>query len=200
MTAFDPLSRAFLDASVQTGTFENPDYNAEKFEGASWLQFSIRNGRRMSTAQCYIEPAKSRPNLSITPDAMAERLLLDGKRCTGVRFSVKGQPLEARAAREVIVSTGDGLVLPNLAIQLHVEGSPMRRNVSLVATGPNQNHQGWRRLELALGAALNRIEVRRNPQAIVLLGAGGLLALAVILAITWNPQAVAQSLFDLLRL
>lgn len=95
---------------------------------------------------------------------------------------------------------GDGLVLPALGIQLHVEALPARRNVSLVASGPDQNHQGWRQLELALGAALGRLEVPRNPQAMVLLSAGGLLALSVILAIAWNPQAVAQSLFDLLRL
>jgi len=95
---------------------------------------------------------------------------------------------------------GDGLVLPSLGVQLHVEGLPTRRNVSLVASGPDQNHQGWRQLELALGAALSRLEVPRNPQAMVLLSAGGLLALSVILAIAWDPQAVAQSLFDLLRL
>ena len=56
------------------------------------------------------------------------------------------------------------------------------------------------RLELALGPALRPLEVPRNPQAMVLLSAGGLLALSVILAIAWDPQAVAQSLFDLLRL
>ena len=95
---------------------------------------------------------------------------------------------------------GDSLVLPNLGIQLHVDGLPAMRNVSLAAAGSTQSHQGWRRLEMALGAALGRLEVTRNPQAIALLSAGGLLALAVILAISWDPQAVAQSLFDMLRL
>jgi hypothetical protein len=95
---------------------------------------------------------------------------------------------------------GDGLALPNLGVQLHLDGQPAMRNVSLVATGPRQSHQGWRRLELALAEALGELEVARNPQAIGLLGAGALLALAVVLSVARDPQAVAQSLFDMLRL
>jgi choline dehydrogenase len=37
---------------------------------------------------------------------MAETLILEGKRCAGVRYSVGGQKHEARAAREVIVCGG----------------------------------------------------------------------------------------------
>ena len=92
---------------------------------------------------------------------------------------------------------GDSLVLPNLGVQLHVDGLTAMRNVSLVATGANQSQQGWRRLELALDAALSRLEVPRNPRAISLITAGVLLMLAIILAIARDPQAVAQSLFDM---
>ena len=69
-------------------------------------QATIRGGRRMSTAFCYLDPARSRPNLTIQPNALTECLLLEGKRCVGVRFTVDGQPREARANREVIVSAG----------------------------------------------------------------------------------------------
>jgi len=95
---------------------------------------------------------------------------------------------------------GDSLVLPNLGIQLHMDGLAAMRNVSLTAIGPIQNHQSWRRLELGLGAGLSRVEVARNPHAFGLLSAGALLMLAVVLAIAQDPQAVAQSLFDMLRL
>ena len=37
---------------------------------------------------------------------MAEKLILEGKRCVGVKYSVHGEPREARATREVIVSGG----------------------------------------------------------------------------------------------
>ena len=95
---------------------------------------------------------------------------------------------------------GDSLVLPNLGIQLYLDGLAAMRNVSLVATGTNQNYQGWQRLGQALGAALSEVRVRRNPHALALVGAGGLLVLAVVLAIAQDPQAVAQALFDMLRL
>jgi len=95
---------------------------------------------------------------------------------------------------------GDSLVLPNLGIQLHMDGLAAMRNVSLTTIGAIQNHQSWRRLELALGAALSQVEVARNPHAFGLLCAGALLILAVILAIAQDPQAVAQSLFEMLRL
>jgi hypothetical protein len=95
---------------------------------------------------------------------------------------------------------GDSVALPNVGIQLYVDGLAAMRNVSLTGIGPSQNPQGWRQLEQALVAALSRLEVPRNPHALGLFGAGVLLALAALLAIAYDPQAVAQSLFDMLRL
>ena len=37
---------------------------------------------------------------------MAETLILEGKRCVGVRYAVAGEKREARAEREVIVCSG----------------------------------------------------------------------------------------------
>ena len=69
-------------------------------------QATIRNGRRMSTAFCYLDPARGRPNLTIQANALTECLLIEGKRCVGVRYTVNGQQHEARANREVVVSAG----------------------------------------------------------------------------------------------
>jgi len=95
---------------------------------------------------------------------------------------------------------GESVSMPNLGIQWHIETVTTMRNVSLVATSANQSAQGWRRLELALGAALARLEVPRNPRAVGLLGAGGMLIAAVVLSIARDPQTVAQSIFEILRL
>ena len=67
-------------------------------------QVTIAGGKRQSTAVCYLDPVRGRPNLVIEQGAMAEALILEGKRCVGVRYSVAGVRREARAAREVIVS------------------------------------------------------------------------------------------------
>jgi len=60
----------------------------------------------MSTAFCYLDPARGRPNLTIQANALTECLLIEDKRCTGVRYTLNGQQHEARATREVIVSGG----------------------------------------------------------------------------------------------
>ena len=69
-------------------------------------QVTIAGGKRQSTAVCYLDPVRGRQNLVIEQGAMAEALILEGKRCVGVRYSVGGVRREARAAREVIVSGG----------------------------------------------------------------------------------------------
>ena len=51
-------------------------------------QATISSGRRMSTARCYLDPARKRANLHIETGALAEALELDGNRCIGVRYSV----------------------------------------------------------------------------------------------------------------
>src|SRR4029077_8888176 len=45
-------------------------------------------------------------NLTIQANALTECLLFEGKRCVGVRYKANGQPHEARANREVVVSAG----------------------------------------------------------------------------------------------
>ena len=60
----------------------------------------------MSTARCYLDPIRNRQNLHIETGALTEVLVLDGKRCTGVRYSVGGELREAAVSREVVVSGG----------------------------------------------------------------------------------------------
>ena len=82
------------------------DYNGAVQDGITMSQTTIRRGRRMSTAACYLDPARRRRNLVIRPNALARALTFDGTRCTGVRYSVNGTEHVATAGREVIVSAG----------------------------------------------------------------------------------------------
>lgn len=92
---------------------------------------------------------------------------------------------------------GDSLSLPGLGVQLHLESVAKMRNVSLVSSGPSQNHQGWRRLELALQAALANVEVPRNIHAVGLLSAALIILLFLVLAVSSDPQSVAQAILDM---
>jgi choline dehydrogenase len=101
-----PLYESLFKAAESIGIPRNADYNSGEQDGISMTQASINRGTRMSTAKVYLEPARARPNLTIETGAAAERLLFDGNRCTGVRYAVRGEQREARAAREVVVSAG----------------------------------------------------------------------------------------------
>lgn len=102
----DPLLKALIEAAGQVGIRHNPDYNGERQDGIAMSQASISNGRRMSTAYCYLEAIGKRPNLVIETGALTQGVVLDGKRCTGVRYEVGDRRRVAHAAREVIISAG----------------------------------------------------------------------------------------------
>jgi choline dehydrogenase len=120
----DPLYAALIKAAGEVGIAHNPDYNGARQDGIAMSQASIGSGRRMSTARCYLDPIRKRPNLRIETDALAERLLFEGKRCVGVRYSVGGAPRQAHAAREVVVS-GGSINSPQL-LELSGIGQPER--------------------------------------------------------------------------
>ena len=105
-TETGPLYDAIIKAAGQCGIAYTKDYNGAAQDGIGMTQATIRNGRRQSTAVCYLDPARSRPNLTIQANALTEALILEGKRCVGVRYTVNGQSVEARAGKEVIVSAG----------------------------------------------------------------------------------------------
>jgi choline dehydrogenase-like flavoprotein len=102
----DPLYQALIQAAGQVGIEHNPDYNGARQDGIAMSQATIAGGRRMSTAHCYLDPIRRRTNLRIETGALTESLLLDGKRCTGVRYRVGNIVHEACAGREVVVSAG----------------------------------------------------------------------------------------------
>ena len=101
-----PLYDALFRAGVEAGLPHNPDYNGENQEGICKTQATISRGRRMSTAHCYLRPARGRANLDVASGALAHRLVLDGKRCTGVRYRRNGREEEALAGREVVLCGG----------------------------------------------------------------------------------------------
>ena len=102
----DPLLAVVVKAAAEVGIPYNPDYNGRDQDGIAMSQASISGWRRMSTAACYLEPARKRQNLHIETHAFAEGLVMEGKRCVGIRYTVKGQKKEARSGRDLIISGG----------------------------------------------------------------------------------------------
>lgn len=103
----NPLSRTFLAAAAAAGHPLTDDFNGARQEGAGLHDLTVVDGVRQSAADAYLPPAVTdRPNLTVSTDSRAYRLLFDGERCAGVEFVRDGERLVARARTEVIVSAG----------------------------------------------------------------------------------------------
>jgi len=126
---------ALIKAAGEVGIAYTKDYNGAKQDGIGMTQATIRKGRRMSTAFCYLDPARGRTNLTIKANALTECLLIEGKRCVGVRYTCDGQQHEARANREVVVS-GGSINSPQI-LELSGIGQPDR----LMALGIEVHHE-----------------------------------------------------------
>jgi choline dehydrogenase len=102
----DTLFATLIQAAAQVGIPRAKDYNGATQEGIAMSQATIFRRRRMSTAACYLEPIRNRPNLHIVTEALTEGVMLEGTRCVGVRYSVGGVSRLARVGREVVISAG----------------------------------------------------------------------------------------------
>ena len=105
----DPLCEAFIKGAESIGIPRNPDYNGAYQEGTSYVQRTSTGKLRMSAARAFLKPARKRRNLRVITNAHATKILLDGKRATGVAYKrggFSGRSDEVHASREVIISGG----------------------------------------------------------------------------------------------
>ena len=102
----DPLYEAWLAAAQACGFPLTSDYNGKQQEGFGRGQYTIRNGRRSSTANAYLKPARGRKNLTVATNAHTARVTLDGTRARGVEYKQGGATQRASASREVILAAG----------------------------------------------------------------------------------------------
>ncbi|MBC7668413.1 MAG: GMC family oxidoreductase N-terminal domain-containing protein [Gemmatimonadaceae bacterium] len=100
------VSQRLIDACHQAGIPSIVDLNGEEQEGATWFQVTQKNGARCSAAVAYLHPAMSRRNLRVETNALASRVLFEGKRAVGVQFRQNGVNVTAKARAEVILAGG----------------------------------------------------------------------------------------------
>ncbi|MBX3577315.1 MAG: GMC family oxidoreductase N-terminal domain-containing protein [Rhizobiaceae bacterium] len=105
-TVTHPLTYRYLEAGQQAGLPLNPDFNGAAQDGVGVYQINTRNGRRLSAARAFLRPAMKRENLTVEMNALATRILFEGRRAVGVEYERNGRKHVARAGREVIVSAG----------------------------------------------------------------------------------------------
>ncbi len=97
-----PFDLAVEDAVRDLGYPACDDYHAPDATGLSRAALTLRDGRRVSTNDAYLEEARQRPNLFVRGDVLVDRVLLDGRRARGI-VTAEGEEIPAR---DVVICAG----------------------------------------------------------------------------------------------
>lgn len=104
--SWGPVDRAVRDAALDLGYPWHEDLNARDGEGVACYPVNNRSGRRVSTNEGYLEPARNRPNLTIVGDALVDRVTFEGAFASGVRVRLPGVGWTNLRAGDVVLSAG----------------------------------------------------------------------------------------------
>ena len=108
-----PSADDFIAAAEKSGIHRSADLNAPPYEGVAYRQYTIRNGRRHSSYDAFIEPVRHRRNLTVRTGVRVMRVVLEAGHATGIEVLDRGVRRQIAAAREVILSSG-ALASPQL--------------------------------------------------------------------------------------
>ena len=101
-----PYAQAFLQACQESGIPKKRDYNGADQLGASLFQFTIKDGKRHSTAVAFLKPVMHRPNLTIITQARVSEILMESNHAVGVAYQKFGSIEKVYASKEVVLSAG----------------------------------------------------------------------------------------------
>ncbi len=99
----NPLTKAFVQAGVEAGYAATDDYNGQQQEGFGPMDATVWRGRRWSAANAYLKPALKRESCTLVR-ALAQKVVIEDGRATGVEVVRKGATEVIRARREVVLA------------------------------------------------------------------------------------------------
>ena len=136
-------AKSFVAGAKELGCKET-DYNGETQKGVSFAQFTIRDGRRWSTARAFVHPIRDRENLFVVTGktvrslsfSSGDEVAVDGVNVVDTHESTTGQEIAVKARKEVLVSASTVgsakiLLLSGIGPREHLEevGIPVRADL-----------------------------------------------------------------------
>ncbi|MEN9684426.1 MAG: hypothetical protein RLZZ28_212 [Bacteroidota bacterium] len=101
------LAPIFVEACNECGIAPVVDYNGENQEGASMLQFTIKNNKRHSTAAAFLKPALRRSNLWVRTNTQVRSVLIeDGKAVAVEVMTAHSNAERINCSKEIILCAG----------------------------------------------------------------------------------------------
>ena len=105
----NPVALAMLEGARSIGipTFETQNGSMmEGNGGCSLHDMQVRDGKRQSIFRSYVFPYMNRTNLTVLTHALVSRVILKGRRATGVEIIYNGKTQSIHAGYEVLLSLG----------------------------------------------------------------------------------------------
>lgn len=102
----NPMCEVYFKACQEAGYNLNPDFNGKAQEGIGYHWLQQKGGERWGMESGYAELARARKNVEFMTEAKVLKLVLDGKRVTGVEIDQDGQKKTISANRDVIMALG----------------------------------------------------------------------------------------------
>jgi len=97
-----PVVRAYMAAGSATGIPWLGDHNTGRLIGIAPNSLTIHAGRRVTAADAYLDPVRSRANLTVISGTRVHRLTLSGTRVTGVIAEVQGHATTIEAGMTLV--------------------------------------------------------------------------------------------------
>jgi choline dehydrogenase len=103
-----PTQRAFFEVCRRLGFPEVADHNHPEATGVGPFPQNRRGRLRLSTAIAYMLPARDRPNLTVRPHCLINRVRFADDRAVGVDIGTEGEPEEIRGRRITLTAGAIG--------------------------------------------------------------------------------------------
>jgi choline dehydrogenase len=141
----NPLVQNFLQAAGQAGFESNDDFNGPRQAGIGIYQVTQRNGQRCSSAAAFLKPALKRKNLKVLTHTLAQKVLVEGDRATGVVVSRKGRTQIYHGGNIILcggaINSPQLLMLSGIGPADHLQANEIEVGHDLPGVGQNlQDH------------------------------------------------------------
>lgn len=99
------LAERMIAAGEELGLPRRDELNHPDLEGVGYYSHTIKDGRRQSAAKAFLDPARTRPNLTVRSGVLVTRVEVQHGRAVAV-VGHAGREVVRFPAREVILSAG----------------------------------------------------------------------------------------------
>lgn len=125
-----PVAQAFIESGIKIGLPDNVDYNGQQQNATARFQFTIKDGKRLSSAKAFLKPAIRRKNLTVLTKAPVAKIIIKKDKATGVEIIRRNKRTLIQADKEVILSAGS-IHSPQLLLLSGIGSREKLKNVKI---------------------------------------------------------------------